>query len=91
MAYYKYTAMDAQGKEKKGTIEALSENDANALLKAQGLFPTSINRTTKTEDKKATENSHTIKQVVDDIFNREPEKIKIKLFGLITILTIEKN
>jgi type IV pilus assembly protein PilC len=42
MAQYQYTAMDASGKEKKGKIEAPSENAAASALKKQGLFPTSI-------------------------------------------------
>jgi type IV pilus assembly protein PilC len=42
MAQYQYTAMDAGGKEKKGKIEAPSENAAASALKKQGLFPTSI-------------------------------------------------
>ncbi|MCF6176814.1 MAG: type II secretion system F family protein [Victivallaceae bacterium] len=42
MAQYQYTAMDAGGKEKKGRIEAPSENAAASALKKQGLYPTSI-------------------------------------------------
>ena len=44
MPTYQYSAMDAQGKEKKGRIDADNENDANAKLKEQGLFPTSITK-----------------------------------------------
>jgi len=92
MKNYKYTAMDAQGKSKSGTIEAKSENDANALLKEKGLFPTSINKANKKDDIKddVAKEKPSIKQIVADIFDRPPEKIKIKLFGLITILTVEK-
>ncbi len=42
MPTYQYSAMDAQGKERKGRIDAENENAANAKLKEQGLFPTSI-------------------------------------------------
>ncbi len=42
MPTYQYSAMDAQGKEQKGRIEAENENAANAKLKERGLFPTSI-------------------------------------------------
>lgn len=42
MAQYQYTAMDTGGKEKKGRIDAPSENAAASALKKQGLFPTSI-------------------------------------------------
>ncbi|MBR7119873.1 MAG: type II secretion system F family protein [Lentisphaeria bacterium] len=42
MPQYTYTAMNAQGKELKGKINAASEEAAIADLKAKGLFPTSI-------------------------------------------------
>lgn len=42
MPYYQYAAMDGQGKEKRGKVEADTENDAASKLKEQGLFPTNI-------------------------------------------------
>lgn len=39
---FKYTAMDASGKEHEGTINALDEKGANEYLKKQKLFPTSL-------------------------------------------------
>lgn len=42
MPMYTYAAMDGQGKEQKGRIEAGHENDAASKLKEQGLFPTNI-------------------------------------------------
>lgn len=42
MARFQYTAMDGNGKEKKGVIEAENEQEASAQLKQQGLFPTSL-------------------------------------------------
>lgn len=42
MPTFEYSAMDGQGKEKRGRIEAASEQDAGARLKQQGLFATSI-------------------------------------------------
>lgn len=42
MPKYNYVAMDGQGKEQKGSIEAENENDASSKLKDKGLFPTSI-------------------------------------------------
>jgi type IV pilus assembly protein PilC len=42
MTMFKYTAMDAAGKEKRGTVDAESEAAAANQLKQQGLFPTSI-------------------------------------------------
>ncbi len=42
MPVYQYTAMDSSGKEKKGRMEAESENAVTSALKEQGMFPTSI-------------------------------------------------
>ncbi|QSH40345.1 type II secretion system F family protein [Lentisphaerota bacterium ZTH] len=42
MPQYLYTAMDANGQEKKGKIDAPNESAAAAALKKQHLFPTSI-------------------------------------------------
>lgn len=42
MAKFQYTAVDGNGKEKKGTIEAEDERDATAKLRQQGLFPTGV-------------------------------------------------
>ncbi|MGE4564722.1 MAG: type II secretion system F family protein [Victivallaceae bacterium] len=42
MPQFTYTAMDANGKEKKGKINAATEDAAANELKKQGLFPTSI-------------------------------------------------
>lgn len=47
MPNFVYTAMDAQGKERKGRKEAQSKEEVAGFLKSQGLFPTSI----KTEGK----------------------------------------
>lgn len=42
MPSFTYSAVDAQGKEQKGRVDADSESDANAKLKDRGLFPTSV-------------------------------------------------
>ncbi len=54
MPMYTYAAMDGQGKEQKGRIEAGNENEAASKLKEQGLFPTNIAeaRTSGGADKK---------------------------------------
>ncbi len=39
---FAYTAMDGQGKEQHGRVEAENEQEASAKLKQQGLFPTGI-------------------------------------------------
>jgi type IV pilus assembly protein PilC len=42
MPKFNYVAMDGNGKERKGNINAETDNEAVAKLKDQGLFPTSI-------------------------------------------------
>lgn len=42
MPKFNYVAMDGQGKEKKGVLNADNQNDATSKLKEQGLFPTSL-------------------------------------------------
>jgi len=51
MPIYQYTAMDANGKEKKGRIEAANEQAVGAALKEQGLFPTSVKEDTSSAKK----------------------------------------
>src|SRR4029453_15098212 len=42
MPKYNYVAMDAHGKETKGTLEVGSQNEAIGRVKEMGLFPTKI-------------------------------------------------
>lgn len=42
MAKFKYTAIDANGKQKTGTVEAASQDEANSKLTAAGLMPTKV-------------------------------------------------
>lgn len=42
MAKFKYTAIDANGKQKTGTIDANNQDEANSKLSASGLMPTKI-------------------------------------------------
>lgn len=42
MANFKYTAIDSNGKQKTGTVEAASQDEANAKLSASGLMPTKV-------------------------------------------------
>ncbi len=42
MATYQFTAMDAKGKEVRGTLEADSPTTASTRLREKGLFPTNI-------------------------------------------------
>ena len=42
MARFQYTAMDSNGKERKGSLDAENEQEATQQLKQMGLFPTSL-------------------------------------------------
>lgn len=42
MAKFKYTAIDANGKQKTGTVEAENQDEASSKLSASGLMPTKI-------------------------------------------------
>jgi type IV pilus assembly protein PilC len=51
MPKYNYVAMDAHGKETKGTLEVGSQNEAIGRVKEMGLFPTKIVETDKAKEK----------------------------------------
>ena len=42
MPKYNYVAMDARGKETKGTLDVAGQNEAIGRVKEMGLFPTKI-------------------------------------------------
>ena len=51
MPKFNYVAMDAHGKETKGTLEVASQNEAIGRVKEMGLFPTKIVETDKVKEK----------------------------------------
>jgi type IV pilus assembly protein PilC len=51
MPKFNYVAMDAHGKESKGTLEVASQNEAIGRVKEMGLFPTKIVETDKEKGK----------------------------------------
>jgi type IV pilus assembly protein PilC len=51
MPKYSYVAMDAHGKETKGTLEVTSQNEAIGRVKEMGLFPTKIVEVDKAKEK----------------------------------------
>ena len=51
MPKYNYVAMDAHGKESKGTLEVASQNEAIGRVKEMGLFPTKIVEIEKAKEK----------------------------------------
>jgi type IV pilus assembly protein PilC len=53
MPKYSYVALDARGKESKGTIEVASQNEAIGRVKEMGLFPTKIVESEKAPAKTA--------------------------------------
>ena len=53
MPQYLYTAMDSSGKERKGKIEAVSEDSATLELRGKGLYVTSLRVAVKVQKTKA--------------------------------------
>jgi type IV pilus assembly protein PilC len=53
MPKYSYVALDAHGKETKGTIEVASQNEAIGRVKEMGFFPTKIVEAEKPQEKTA--------------------------------------
>ena len=51
MPKYSYVAMDAHGKETKGTLEVSTQNEAIGRVKEMGLFPTKIVEVDKAKEK----------------------------------------
>jgi type IV pilus assembly protein PilC len=51
MPKFNYVAMDAHGKETKGTLEVTSQNEAIGRVKEMGLFPTKIVEIEKAREK----------------------------------------
>ncbi|MDP4610094.1 MAG: type II secretion system F family protein [Opitutales bacterium] len=51
MAKFKYTAIDQNGKQKTGTIDAASKDEASAKLSGTGLMPTNIAEAAKSSSK----------------------------------------
>ena len=51
MPKFNYVAMDAHGKETKGTLEVASQNEAIGRVKEMGLFPTKIVEIEKVKEK----------------------------------------
>src|SRR5690242_2333156 len=51
MPKYSYVAMDAHGKETKGTLEVATQNEAIGRVKEMGLFPTKIVEVDKNKEK----------------------------------------
>src|SRR5213083_1211276 len=51
MPKFNYVAMDAHGKETKGTLEVSSQNEAIGRVKEMGLFPTKIVEIEKVREK----------------------------------------
>lgn len=51
MPKYNYVAMDAHGKETKGTLDVATQNEAIGRVKEMGLFPTKIVEVDKAKEK----------------------------------------
>ncbi len=51
MPKFNYVAMDAHGKESKGTLEVASQNEAIGRIKEMNLFPTKVVEIDKAKEK----------------------------------------
>src|SRR6266581_1958917 len=56
MPKYNYVAMDAHGKETKGTLEVATQNEAIGRVKEMGLFPTKIVEVDRAKEKDKSQN-----------------------------------
>ena len=54
MAAFEYKALDAQGRQRKGVIEADSARHARSILRDQELLPTSVGATSQRKNKRST-------------------------------------
>ena len=63
MPKYDYIALDAHGKETKGSIEVASQNEAIGRVKEMGLFPTKIVEAERIQDKSAGKKARPVAKV----------------------------
>ncbi len=52
MALYDYSALDARGRRRNGVIEASGQNNASRKLREQGLFPTRLAATARSQQRR---------------------------------------
>ncbi len=78
MPKYTYVAMDAHGKETKGTLEVGSQNEAIGRVKEMGLFPTKIVELDKAKEKGGAEK----KKAPKAGGKKKAGQIQIKIPGL---------
>ncbi|OGV34992.1 MAG: pilus assembly protein PilC [Lentisphaerae bacterium GWF2_45_14] len=84
MPLFQYTAMDSVGKEKKGKMEASSEDAVAASLKEQGMFPTSIKATKGAAKKESGPAKDGKKKGMSMSLNFGPMVIKVKDLTVLT-------
>ena len=88
MAKFKYTAIDQNGKQKAGSIDAASQDEASAKVSAMGLMPTNITaassgaaaKTKKTKEAKAKSGGFSFGSVI------KPEELTTFTRQLATLL-----
>jgi type IV pilus assembly protein PilC len=82
MPRYSYVALDAHGKETKGTIEVASQNEAIGRVKEMGLFPTKIAEAETKQDKAAKKKSKAAAKAGGKGGKKGALDIQIKIPGL---------
>ena len=60
MPKFTYTAIDQRGKQKKGAVDAVSEDEARNKVSSMGLMPTNVEQTEETQSSKS-KNTQSVK------------------------------
>ena len=83
MPKYSYSAFDSNGKQKNGTITALSDSEANSKLSSMGLMPTKVvqlNESTASPNKKKDAGSVKIKKKSGIVFGKVIKQQDLTIF-----------
>lgn len=92
MPKYSYSAFDSNGKQKKGTITALSDSEANSKLSSMGLMPTKVvqlDESTASPNKKKDAGSVKIKKKSGIVFGKVIKQQDLTIFTRQTAILIQ--
>ena len=92
MPKYSYSAFDSNGKQKNGTITALSDSEANSKLSSMGLMPTKVvqlDESTASPNKKKDAGSVKIKKKSGIVFGKVIKQQDLTIFTRQTAILIQ--
>jgi len=92
MPKYSYSAFDSNGKQKKGTITALSDSEANSKLSSMGLMPTKVvqlDESTASPNKKKDAGPVKIKKKSGIVFGKVIKQQDLTIFTRQTAILIQ--